>query len=347
MMTAKARKLGMTSTIFRNAHGLPNAAQLSTARDMATLGIALREHFPQYYSYFSTRSFTYGKQRIANHNRLLGRVKGVDGIKTGYTRASGFNLVSSVSDGNRRIVAVVMGGQSAKSRDKHMAELIRTYCPRLRPSAAAAIWSPRQARIGNSPIRALAAYAARQERAEAGSSPGRRSRWPGAEKPMRSRQSEEVVATNEPKKATRNRRSRLSSSRPMPSRLPARFGRHRSDQDSFRRRSPAGRSRSRPRRARPRRAPSWPGPPSRPARRLPTRPATPSPSTRTASPTTARVSAASSRRTRLERLQRAEEKENRLLRRPAVGRRRLRVSRNVSCRRRTSRDWRAGRPWLR
>ena len=125
MMTAKARQLGMTGTIFRNAHGLPNPAQRSTARDMATLGIALREHFPQYYSYFSTRSFNYGKQRLANHNRLLGRIKGVDGIKTGYTRASGFNLVSSVSDGNRRIVAVVMGGTSGGARDNHMAELIQ------------------------------------------------------------------------------------------------------------------------------------------------------------------------------------------------------------------------------
>ena len=96
MMTAKARQLGMNGTIFRNANGLPNGAQHTTARDMATLGIALREHFPQYYDYFSTRSFTYGKRRMANHNRLLGRVKGVDGIKTGYTRASGFNLVSSV-----------------------------------------------------------------------------------------------------------------------------------------------------------------------------------------------------------------------------------------------------------
>ncbi|MEQ1944294.1 D-alanyl-D-alanine carboxypeptidase [Mesorhizobium sp. VNQ89] len=130
MMTTKARQLGMTGTIFRNANGLPNPAQHSTARDMATLGIALREHFPQYYDYFSTRSFQYGKQRLANHNRLLGRIKGVDGIKTGYTRASGFNLVSSVSDGNRRIVAVVMGGKSGKSRDDHMAELIRTYLPK-------------------------------------------------------------------------------------------------------------------------------------------------------------------------------------------------------------------------
>ena len=130
MMTAKARQLGMTGTIFRNANGLPNPAQHSTARDMATLGIALREHFPQYYAYFSTRSFNYGKQRLANHNRLLGRVKGVDGIKTGYTRASGFNLVSSVSDGNRRIVAVVMGGTSGGARDKHMAELIKKYLPK-------------------------------------------------------------------------------------------------------------------------------------------------------------------------------------------------------------------------
>ncbi|MDQ6437753.1 D-alanyl-D-alanine carboxypeptidase [Mesorhizobium sp. LHD-90] len=130
MMTSKARALGMEGTVFRNPHGLPNTAQFTTARDMATLGMALREHFPQYYSYFSVRSFTYGKQRIANHNRLLGKIKGVDGIKTGYTRASGFNLVSSVSDGNRRIVAVVMGGQSAASRDRQMAGLIEEYLPK-------------------------------------------------------------------------------------------------------------------------------------------------------------------------------------------------------------------------
>jgi D-alanyl-D-alanine carboxypeptidase len=130
MMTAKARALGMDSTVFRNPHGLPNTAQFTTARDMATLGIALREHFPQYYPYFSVRSFQYGKQRIANHNRLLGKVEGVDGIKTGYTRASGFNLVSSVTDGDRRVVAVVMGGQSGASRDRHMAELIEKYLPR-------------------------------------------------------------------------------------------------------------------------------------------------------------------------------------------------------------------------
>jgi D-alanyl-D-alanine carboxypeptidase len=152
MMTKKARSLGMTGTVFRNPHGLPNTSQFSTARDMATLGIALREHFPQYYSYFSVRSFKYGRQRIANHNRLLGKVKGVDGIKTGYTRASGFNLVSSVTDGNRRIVAVVMGGTSGSARDKHMAQLIAKYMPK----ASSRKGGPLVAKAGSSTFAALA-----------------------------------------------------------------------------------------------------------------------------------------------------------------------------------------------
>ncbi|PAQ09356.1 D-alanyl-D-alanine carboxypeptidase [Mesorhizobium temperatum] len=130
MMTAKARALGMKGTVFRNAHGLPNPGQFTTARDMAVLGIALREHFPQYYGYFSQRSFLYGRKRINGHNRLLGRIKGVDGIKTGYTRASGYNLVSSVDDGDRRIVAVIIGGKSGGSRDNQMAALINTYMPK-------------------------------------------------------------------------------------------------------------------------------------------------------------------------------------------------------------------------
>ncbi len=127
MMTAKARSLGMKSTTFKNASGLPNSAQLTTARDMAVLGIALREHYPQYYAYFNTRSFKYGKQRIGNHNRLLGVVKGVDGIKTGYTRASGFNLVSSVQRDGRSIVAVVLGGSSGKARNQQMTKLISQH----------------------------------------------------------------------------------------------------------------------------------------------------------------------------------------------------------------------------
>ncbi|TPL05623.1 MULTISPECIES: D-alanyl-D-alanine carboxypeptidase [unclassified Mesorhizobium] len=130
MMTAKARQLGMNGTVFRNANGLPDPGQFTTAHDMAMLGIALREHYPQYYGYFSQRSFLYGRQRINGHNRLLGRIKGVDGIKTGYTRASGYNLVSSVADGDRRLVAVVMGGASGRSRDNQMAALINTYMPR-------------------------------------------------------------------------------------------------------------------------------------------------------------------------------------------------------------------------
>ena len=130
MMTEKARSLGMSKTTFRNAHGLPNSKQTTTARDMARLGIALREHYPRQYKYFATRSFTFGKTRMGNHNRLLGTVRGVDGIKTGYTRASGFNLVSSVIDRDRSIVAVVMGGRTGASRNAQMKDLIARYLPK-------------------------------------------------------------------------------------------------------------------------------------------------------------------------------------------------------------------------
>jgi D-alanyl-D-alanine carboxypeptidase len=130
MMTAKARQLGMNSTVFRNANGLPDPGQFTTAHDMAVLGIALREHYPQYYGYFSQRSFMYGSRRINGHNRLLGRIDGVDGIKTGYTRASGYNLVSSVKSDGRLLVGVVMGGATGRARDNQMAALIRTYLPK-------------------------------------------------------------------------------------------------------------------------------------------------------------------------------------------------------------------------
>ncbi len=139
MMTAKAHKLGMSRTNFENANGLPNDAQMTTARDMATLGIALREHFPQYYKYFSTRSFKFRGQTIGNHNRLLGRVEGVDGIKTGYINKSGFNLVTSVVRGDRKLVAVVMGGRTARSRDDHMADLVKQYLPQTSTRASTAL----------------------------------------------------------------------------------------------------------------------------------------------------------------------------------------------------------------
>ncbi|MCA1441056.1 D-alanyl-D-alanine carboxypeptidase [Ensifer sp. IC4062] len=129
MMTNKARALGMTQTTYRNANGLPNPDQKTTARDQARLGLALRQHFPQYYDYFSTRSFRFGKQTIGNHNRLLGNVRGVDGIKTGYTRASGFNLVTSAQLDGRSIVAVVLGGTSGGARDAQMRKLVAKYMP--------------------------------------------------------------------------------------------------------------------------------------------------------------------------------------------------------------------------
>lgn len=137
-MTNRARQLGMTKTTFRNAHGLPNTAQVTTARDMATLGRALQDHFPQHFHYFSTRSFTWNGQRIGNHNRVLGRVDGANGIKTGYTRASGFNLVTSVDSGGRQIVAVVIGGDTGKQRDDRMVSLVQTHLPKASRGARTA-----------------------------------------------------------------------------------------------------------------------------------------------------------------------------------------------------------------
>ena len=124
LMTRKAQALGMKGTVYKNASGLPDDNQVTTARDQSILGRAIQERFPRYYKYFSTRSFTFRGQSIANHNRLLGKVEGVDGIKTGYINASGFNLVTSVHRGNRYLVAVVMGGGSGASRDARMRELI-------------------------------------------------------------------------------------------------------------------------------------------------------------------------------------------------------------------------------
>lgn len=129
MMTQRARQMGMSSTTFRNASGLPDAGQRTTARDMALLSIALNKRFPHYYHYFANREFSYAGKTIRGHNDLLGRVAGVDGLKTGYIRASGFNLATSVERGGRRLVAVVMGGETAKSRNSHMEQLIEQYMP--------------------------------------------------------------------------------------------------------------------------------------------------------------------------------------------------------------------------
>lgn len=123
-MTQKAHELGMTRTQFANASGLPNAGQLTTAHDLAILGRAIEEKFPRYYRYFATRVFYFRHAAITNHNHLLDKIEGMDGIKTGYTNASGFNLLASVKRNGHYIVAAVLGGSSALSRDRIMAGLI-------------------------------------------------------------------------------------------------------------------------------------------------------------------------------------------------------------------------------
>jgi D-alanyl-D-alanine carboxypeptidase len=124
MMTRRAQQLGMHSTVFQNASGLPNTKQKSTARDMATLGIALIKNHKNYYSYFSTASFEWQDAVIPNHNHMLARYEGADGIKTGFIAASGFNLVASAKRDGRRIVAVVYGGTSVVARDNRMIQLL-------------------------------------------------------------------------------------------------------------------------------------------------------------------------------------------------------------------------------
>ena len=126
MMTAKARAIGMSGTTFRNASGLPDAEQRTTARDMAVLGLALRARFPQYYPYFSATDFSYRGRLVRGHNDVLKR-EGVDGIKTGYIRASGYNIVTSYRGGGKSLVIVVMGADSARERNAQVMQLIDTY----------------------------------------------------------------------------------------------------------------------------------------------------------------------------------------------------------------------------
>ncbi len=127
LMTRKARALGMAHTTYVNASGLPDDDQITTARDLALLGRAIEDRFPRYYKYFSMPAFVYHGVTIRNHDHLLGEVRGVDGIKTGYIRASGFNLVTSVHRDGRYIVAVVLGGRSAFERDAHMRQLVNAH----------------------------------------------------------------------------------------------------------------------------------------------------------------------------------------------------------------------------
>ena len=124
LMTNKAQMLGMTRTTFKNANGLPDPKQRTTARDMATLSVALIRDFPQYYGYFKRTNFKYRGVTYSGHNKLLKTFKGYDGIKTGYIRASGFNLASSAERNGRRLVVVVLGGKSPSMRDRKVADLL-------------------------------------------------------------------------------------------------------------------------------------------------------------------------------------------------------------------------------
>jgi D-alanyl-D-alanine carboxypeptidase len=159
LMTRKARALGMSRTNFANASGLPNDAQVTTAHDLALLGRAMKDHFPHHFRHFSLPAFTYRGTTIKNHNRLLKRVAGMNGIKTGYTQASGFNLLTSVKRNGRDLIAVVMGGSSAAGRDKIMADLIESHidqCASVRTVAAIPLPGPEGQATPNTPVQPLA-----------------------------------------------------------------------------------------------------------------------------------------------------------------------------------------------
>jgi D-alanyl-D-alanine carboxypeptidase (penicillin-binding protein 5/6) len=136
LMTLKARELGMTQTRYVNANGLPDSRQLTTARDIAILSRAMMRDFPQYYPYFSTKYFSYDGKQMHNHNGLLFDVPGVDGIKTGYTNASGFNLAASAVRDNKRLIVVVLGGPTSRLRNTNVEELLDTGFDVLRRRAA-------------------------------------------------------------------------------------------------------------------------------------------------------------------------------------------------------------------
>ncbi len=136
MMTAKARALGMRDTFYHNASGLPDPLQITTASDLAILARHLAYDFSQYYPYFATPSFGYHGVTYYTHDNLLGRFQGTDGIKTGYTNASGFNLVSSVVRDGAHVIGVVMGGDTARQRDDEMVRLLAATFVRVRANPA-------------------------------------------------------------------------------------------------------------------------------------------------------------------------------------------------------------------
>lgn len=127
LMTQKAHALGMASTVFTNPAGLPDPAQLSTARDMGILGLALMRDFPEEFKLFSTRKFVFRGMKLRGHNRMMASYDGVDGIKTGYTKAAGYNLVTSASKNGKRVIGVVIGAKSAGERDQQMTDMLNKH----------------------------------------------------------------------------------------------------------------------------------------------------------------------------------------------------------------------------
>ncbi len=146
IMTAKARQIGMSRTTFRNASGLPHRGQSSSARDMAILARRLMLDFPHHYHHFSTLYFSFDGIRHKNHNKLLRKYPGTDGIKTGYIRASGFNLVASVVRKGHRLIGVVFGGRSPRARDRHMMALLDKGFRKLNQTTVVAQTERRKAR---------------------------------------------------------------------------------------------------------------------------------------------------------------------------------------------------------
>lgn len=159
-MTATARAMGMKNTTYRNASGLPDGGQTTTVRDQAILGIAIYQHFPNYYEFFQTRSFSYGKSTYGNHNRVLGYMGAVDGIKTGYINAAGSNLLTAARKDNRHIVVVAFGFNSAASRDEKVRQLVAAYFPKARSGSYLA-QVPLPGQQGSSPVQVAVAQPTR------------------------------------------------------------------------------------------------------------------------------------------------------------------------------------------
>ncbi|CAL1240264.1 D-alanyl-D-alanine carboxypeptidase family protein [Candidatus Methylocalor cossyra] len=229
MMTQKARELGMTRTVFRNASGLPDPNQVTTARDMFRLGKALTRDFPQFYRYFSTAAFHFGGRSFRNHNHLLETYPGADGIKTGFINASGYNLVASAQRNGQRLIGVVFGGPSAQRRDALMREILDDGFAQLEgaPPAVHLVEFDRTA-PGPHPAVAEATEAAR-ERAVSGRPRARRAVM--AARPARlTRHEQRVLAarasTPAPVAAKRSALARLSRGAPAKTKLAALLKNH-------------------------------------------------------------------------------------------------------------------------